>query len=400
MTKKIEYRTKSAFINRTKELDFLYDWIHDEPNNILFIYGPKSSGKTTLLMKFIDMHLNNKDFNIKHFNLREVLIANYTDFIQAFFEIDYSKEKQELKQRIQYSLKVFKLSKEIKKSLENKTLDPFAVMKKELIKISKNGKRPLIIIDELQALEDIYINGQRELIKELFNFFVAITKESHLCHVVIASSDGYFMKRIFEDSKLAKTSSFFAVEYLDEKDTKYWLNNLETESAIKNCSLTNKQIDMIWKYIGGSMFEISGLLSSLLHYSTNNKISDDLLENLIKKRITENTARFKRYARLSRSKIILFKEMYDICVKKINFDDLDMKSLIEKNIYDNESLSDELNKLVQFNFLAFNPTESTYQLQGNSMFYGLKAYVELLQERFGTLQTFIKKSEQEYGDQK
>jgi len=68
-----------------------------------------------------------------------------------------------------YNLKLFKLSKEIKKSLENKTLDPFVVMKKELIKIYKKGKQPVIIIDELHALEDIYINGQRDLLKELFN---------------------------------------------------------------------------------------------------------------------------------------------------------------------------------------------------------------------------------------
>jgi len=379
--KELIYSDKEAFINRKQELNDLVEWINRKPKNILFVYGPKSSGKTALLMKFIDIHLNNKNYNIKHFNLREMLIANYTDFIQAFFEIDYSKERQELKQKIQYSLKVFKLSKEIKKSLENKTLDPFVVMKKELIKISRYGKRPVIIIDELQALEDIYMNGQRELIKELFNFFVAITKESHLCHVIIASSDGYFMKRIFEDSKLAKTSKYFEVDYLDESDTKYWLSHLETESSIKDYTLTNKQIDMIWKYIGGSMFEISLLLADLIHYSKNKNISDDSLESEIKKMIKENSARFMRYARFSLRKITLFKEIYNISLQKKYFQDLDMESLIENNIYDNETLSDEVNKLVQYNFLAFNPAASTYKLQGNTMFYGLKLYVENLSER-------------------
>jgi len=38
--------------------------------------------------------------------------------------------------------------------------------KKELLKISRKGKQPVIIIDEHQALEDIYINGQRDLLKE------------------------------------------------------------------------------------------------------------------------------------------------------------------------------------------------------------------------------------------
>jgi len=374
--KVMKYTIENAFINRQSELTYLYEWINQKPNEILFIYGPKSSGKTTLLMKFIDMHLNDKHYNIKHFNLRTVLIGNYTDFIQTFFEIDYSKSTQSLKQKIQYSLKVFKLTKEIKKSLEDKTLDPFAVMKKELQKISKKGKRPVIIIDELQALEDIYLNGQRELLKELFNFFVAITKESHLCHVIIASSDGYFMKRIYEDSKLSKTSKFYSVDYLNESDTKYWLNHLESESAITRFKLSSSQIDMIWKYFGGSMWEISSFLGELLQYSKDHIISNDLFDERIQQITDESYAKFHYYARLDRSKILLFKHIYQTSTEKECFDFIDLKSLIHNKIYDNVTLSDELNRLVQLNYLAFNPTKTTYQLQGNSMFYGLKKFVE------------------------
>ncbi|ETR65381.1 MAG: hypothetical protein OMM_14347, partial [Candidatus Magnetoglobus multicellularis str. Araruama] len=68
----------------TEELGFLAQWINRSPQHILFIYGPKSSGKTTLLYKFIENHLTNKLFNIKHFNLRKMLITNYSDFIQSF----------------------------------------------------------------------------------------------------------------------------------------------------------------------------------------------------------------------------------------------------------------------------------------------------------------------------
>jgi len=379
MTKKIQYKRKIAFINRTKELKFLSDRIDDVPNEILFIYGPKSSGKTTLLMKFIDLHLNSKDFNIKHFNLRKVLVANYIDFIQAFFEVDYSKAPQEMKQRSEYSLKVFKLSKEIKQSLEKKILDPFVVMKKELQKIVKNGKRPVIIIDELQALEDIYMNGQRELLKELFNFFVAMTKESHLCHVIIASSDGYFMKRIYEDSKLSKTSKYFAVDYLAETDTKYWLNHLKYESAITSFKLTGPQIDLIWKYFGGSIWEISDLLGDLIPCSNNNKVSDEHLNNFIHMKIEENCARFKHYSGFNENRQILLKKIYHCCAKENSFDPQDMKPLIKKKIYDENALSHELNRLVQLNYLAFDPTKSTWQLQGNTIFYGLQQFIESIE---------------------
>jgi hypothetical protein len=188
------FNKKPAFINRNTELQFLKNWINQSPEQLLFIFGPKSSGKTTLLMRFIDKHLQNKQFDIKHFNLRKMLIANYKDFVQSFFEMDYGRSsKEHCKRKKEYNLKVFKMTNEILKKLENKRLDPFVVMNHEIEKLCQKGKRPIIIIDELQALEDIYLNDQRQLLKELFNFFVAITKESHLCHVIIASSDGYFI---------------------------------------------------------------------------------------------------------------------------------------------------------------------------------------------------------------
>jgi len=81
---------------------------------------------------------------------------------------------------------VFKLEVEEMKGLEAKKLDPFVIMKKELKKLVERGIKPIIIIDELQALMEIYINGQRTLLQELFNFFVAMTKESNLAHIIIS----------------------------------------------------------------------------------------------------------------------------------------------------------------------------------------------------------------------
>ena len=123
-------------------------------------------------------------------------------------------------------------------------------MENELTKLVSSGIQPVIIIDELQALEGIYFNGQRELLKELFNFFVAITKESHLCHVIISSSDGYFIEKIYNDSKLKETSCFLEVPFLSKKDVVYWLHNLDTESNVHNYTLTETQVEQIWNTIG------------------------------------------------------------------------------------------------------------------------------------------------------
>lgn len=374
--KKISYTKKPSFINRSEELRVLSDWISQQPEQILFIYGPKSSGKTTLLKKFIENNLTSNLYDIKHFNLRKTLITDYKNFIHTFFKIDYSKSSKEVKTKKEYNVKFFKLTTEILKGIENKEFDPFDVMFVQLEKIVKKGKQPVIIIDELQALEDIYLNGQRQLLKELFNFFVAITKEDHLCHVIIASSDGYFMNRIYNDSKLIKTSEFFEVEYLDENDTKYWLSNLEKESGIKTYTLSDFQINEIWKYFGGSMWEISNILGQLISYASHMKVKDSHLEQIIQRQISINSGRFYHYARLNKQKIALLKEIFSVQQYKTEFNESDLSALSDKNIYEENALTEELNNLVRSNYLAFNPTTCIYKIQGKSIFYGLKDYVE------------------------
>lgn len=75
----------ARFINRTKEIKYLKNWIEQEPNSLLFIYGPKSSGKTTLITHLIDNHLDLKKMAINYMNLRGVLIYNFNSFLDTFF---------------------------------------------------------------------------------------------------------------------------------------------------------------------------------------------------------------------------------------------------------------------------------------------------------------------------
>ena len=50
----MEDKNTVAFINRQTEIKYLKKWIIEEPNQILFFYGPKSNGKTTLMYKFVE----------------------------------------------------------------------------------------------------------------------------------------------------------------------------------------------------------------------------------------------------------------------------------------------------------------------------------------------------------
>ena len=371
------FTKEPAFVNRKDELAYLQSWISAKPENILFLYGPKSSGKTTLIYRFIEENLTNGKYDIKHFNLRELLLVNYKSFLRAFFEL---KSSEQVKETRQYDLKVFKLSVETLKGLESKELDPFIVMKRELEKSNKKGKRPVIIIDELQALDEIYFNGGRELLNEIFNFFVAMTKESHLCHVIIASSDGYFIDRVYQDSKLKKTSRLMEVDYISYEDVMDWLNNLNTFSKIDRFILNNHQKQAIWDFFGGSCWEISDFLGELLNVSDNGRIADQDLQELLQKRLILFRSMFVEYATIIPTKRALLQEMGHVLGNKRSFVVEDLAGLVEQNVWQAEALIDELNNLVRKNFLSYAPPRAEYALQGRSMELGLEAYVQMIEQ--------------------
>ena len=97
------FTKEPAFVNWEDDLAYLETWISVKPENILFLYGPKSSGKTTLIYRFIDQNLSNGMYDIKHFNLRELLLVNYESFLRIFFELNLS---DQIKETRQYDLKL------------------------------------------------------------------------------------------------------------------------------------------------------------------------------------------------------------------------------------------------------------------------------------------------------
>jgi AAA+ ATPase superfamily predicted ATPase len=95
---KSEYRKDVAFINREKDLAFLRDWINERPESLLFLHGPKSSGKTTLLYKFLEQMEKEQELDIKFLNLRKIYTdfsGNYDfrDFLKIFFNVEDEEDK-------------------------------------------------------------------------------------------------------------------------------------------------------------------------------------------------------------------------------------------------------------------------------------------------------------------
>jgi len=351
-----QYRQDVAFIDRKNELDDLKLFIDKRPAEILFLHGPKSSGKTTLLYKFLDQIQEKQKLDVKFMNLRETFITGYEDFLKTFFKVERKGEKTGTLTS-DFNVGFFKISSALEKKILEKRADPFKVMKAEFVSLTKRGIKPILVIDELQALDKIYLNNDRDrqLIIELFNFFVAMTKESHLAHVIIASSDGYFINQVYTDSRLKKTSTFYKVDYLNKKDVMEWLLNLEKYSKIKDYSLTETDAERIWNTVGGSMWEIQDILSQLFEHPI-----DEVLDGYKQKILGMITYYLAQKERKKREEIL----------SRFIIDD--NLSVMDTGEEDWELLRD----MVRQNILYFDPTQAAYYPQGKSYHRGIQLYFQ------------------------
>jgi len=357
----LQYRQEVAFINREKELRDLQLFVDKRPSEILFIHGPKSSGKTTLLYKFIEHVQKEQKLDVKFLNLREIFAEftndfNYKDFLQVLFDVD---DKSEKKGKLSAGINVgfFKIDSEIEKKMKQGRVDPFKVIKKEFIRLKEKGIKPVLIIDELQALDKIYMNNgrDRQLIIQLFNFFVAVTKESHLAHILVASSDSYFINTVYTDSRLKKCSEFYKVDYLSKEDVMEWLLNLEKHSKIKDYTLSPGDAEKIWDVVGGSMWEIQYLLTQLFEYPIDEVLS--LYKKKMRSMIVDYVVKPEQ------------KDIERLFSYFVQQDELP-KEMIKA---EDEKL---LRDMVRNNILYFDPTEATYYPQGKSYHCGIRSYFE------------------------
>ncbi|NIM14528.1 MAG: AAA family ATPase [Candidatus Aminicenantes bacterium] len=360
---KLEYKKDAAFIDRETELKYLRDYIDIRPESILFLHGPKSSGKTTLLYKFFEQVEKEQKLDVKFINMRKIYTEfpddyNYKEFLRLFFNVE-DKTAKEKKTKWSGGVNVgfFKINSQVEKGIYKGRIDPFKVMEKEFITLTNKGIKPVLIIDELQALDKIYLNNgkDRRLIVEFFNFFVAMSKESHLAHIIVASSDGYFLNTVHNDSKLKKSSDFYKVDYLVKDDVMEWLLNLEKYSKIKDYTLTEEDAEKIWDTVGGSMWEIQDILSQLFEYPI-----DEVLANYKQKMLGMITYYIVQKER---------KKKEEIFSHFIANDNLWARDT-------NEGDAELLRDMVTNNVLYFDPTRAVYYPHGKSYHWGIRLYFE------------------------
>ena len=284
------------FWDREKEKKWLKRYLLTEPNAILFVYGPKSSGKTALLMEVIkelaDQDEFLKGYDVYWYDLRGIVVSSYEDVLNIFFEDAESEALKEVEREFGIGIPnvaTFRVKRKVMEEIKRKEVDAFRYMER---KIASKGKKGIIVFDELQKLKDIYLNGgsQRPLVKELFNFFVRLTKVLHLSHVIVMTSDTFFIEQVYTDSTLKNTTRFYLVDFFDDETAR---------DILISEGFTESDASYIVDRIGGVPWIMEEIIESKdyekalveLHNQTSSRIFESIrgredLKNILRKALS------------------------------------------------------------------------------------------------------------------
>ncbi|PXF60231.1 MAG: ATP-binding protein [Candidatus Methanogaster sp.] len=246
------------FHNREKKIKEIRSILHAEPSLITFIYGPINSGKTTLISHLIEELP--EAYTPFYINLRTKFLSSYDEFIKSLFEMEMEtegvkrKRKETLAELVSSVTKVagIPINKEFLDYVfkDNKPKNAFAYIIKLFEEVKATGKQPVLILDELQKIGDVKVNGF--LIYELFNFFIDLTKEKHLAHVFVMTSDSLFIEQIYSEAMLEDRCTYLLVDEFDEETTTAFLEEYE---------FSDDEMAVAWKYCGGKPISLVELVN-------------------------------------------------------------------------------------------------------------------------------------------
>ncbi|KAF5416767.1 MAG: putative ATP-binding protein [Candidatus Methanogaster sp.] len=135
--------------------------------------------------------------------------------------------------------------------MEKEVEDAFVYIETVLRAFYESGRSHVLIIDELQVIGDMKIDGH--LIYKLFNFFVRLTKELHLAHVFVISSDSLFIELVCSEAMLKGRCRYLLVDDFDYETTAAFL---------KGHGFTDEDIRVTWEYCGGKPVCLVELINS------------------------------------------------------------------------------------------------------------------------------------------
>ncbi len=339
------------FFNREKEKQEILHILRTEPQLINFIYGPINSGKTTLITNLIENLPD--DYVVFYINLRGKSVIKYRDFIRVLFAIEEKGFLKKIKniftkvlkhvastgEKAAYKFTGIPVDRVLLETFfkEKSNEDVFNYLEEYFKNISKH-KTPVLIIDELQVIGDLEIDGK--LIYKLFNFFIHLTKELHICHVFTLSSDSLFIEMVYAEAMLQGRCKYILFDDFDEQTTKKFLEKY---------NLTEEEQELVWHYFGGK--------PSYLLYAVLSKRGNKNIKDTINEKIKEN--------------VKYLEDMFD----ELLYTSPKVKIRGEENIVNREKLMELLKKFTEHEKIedkGISRAEKIYVINKNILFLDTK----------------------------
>ena len=278
------------FFNREKEIKEVLSVIESEPQLIYFIYGPINSGKSALIREIIRNRLDKLRYVPFLIDFRLRNIANVDNFIKSLFKVEESIKAKSIKEYIKSVARFLVEGKEIIESISSiyagvpvsipvpkevlkglfeskenieKVEDVYVYIENLFSEINKHGKVPILVLDELQMLKDISLNGNRSLLKSFFQFLVALTKVEHLAHVFCVSSDSLFIEYVYSATELEGRAKYILVDDFEKKETLEFIDFLTEELLKGKIILSKKEKEKIYELVGGKPVYLISIINDL-----------------------------------------------------------------------------------------------------------------------------------------
>ena len=333
------------FHDRVKEMKEIRAILDSRPTLITFIYGPINSGKTELINNLMkNLPEAQKVFYI---NLRGRFISNYDEFIKVLFDVEHEARYGRIKEFLKPIVNVLPESYNgipipkdmfLKLFKEKDVEDAFVYIETVLRAFCESGRAPVLVIDELQVIGDLKVDDL--LIYKLFNFFIRLTKELHLCHVFAVTSDSLFIENVYSEAMLEGRCRYLLVDDFDCGTTIAFL---------EGHGFTDDDKAVAWKYCGGKPI----CLVELVNTEEDRKGKAEEMLKIRKGQIEEIV-----YSLEARDK-----EMFDAVMRMLSefigkeevgykYISDEIKFLVGKNIIFADSVNKELRAQSKLNLLA------------------------------------------------
>jgi len=241
------------FVDREREKRELKAVLSGRPNLVYFVYGPINSGKTALLMKVFEELP--KEYKVFYINFRARHVVEFTDLLKVLFEVRYGEKRKKIPSIVKEFLKAGAKVVEKFKGVpvpekvfdylfvdSRRVEDVFRYLENVFEEIVRRGYRPVFVLDEMQVIKEVVNGAGRPVLSELFNFMVRMTKETHLCHCLCATSDCLFIDLVYSSARLEGRARYLLVDDLGEKEA------FEVYEAF---GFEDKEF--VWEYIGGKL---------------------------------------------------------------------------------------------------------------------------------------------------